>query len=171
MTHDTSRGWEPDPQKTGNWRAALMQDRGAPIGSPSPAAQGEAPQAQAPHADVSAPDPGQYKPWIMQRARTAPALMLEFRRYEPRSGLWTGWAIAYPHLVALEYTGDKLLSLDFGARQIVVEGRGLDELARHIQQGTVLAIQEYALAIWPSAHDGPSVSAIRNVKTAPPKGA
>jgi hypothetical protein len=90
-------------------------------------------------------------------------MMLELRRYEPRSGLWTGWALAYPHLIALEYTGDRLLSLDFGQRQFVVEGSGLDELARHIQQGAVLAVQEYAASLWATRSGQGLVTALRRI--------
>lgn len=56
-----------------------------------------------------------------------------------------------------------MLSLDFGERQFVIEGHGLDELARHFQQGTVIKIVEYAPAIWPTRADGPVVTAIRKV--------
>jgi hypothetical protein len=168
MDHSKSTGWEPEPSKMGNWRAQLMQDRGAPIGAPTPepVERPEAAREVTPEVEALAPESGDYKPWILQRARSHPAMMLEFRRYEPRSGFWTGWAIAYPHLVTLEYTSDKLLSLDFGARQVIIEGNGLDELARHIQQGAVLTIQEHAKAIWPAALAGPGVTAIRNIVAA-----
>lgn len=166
MDHPKSQGWEPDPSKMGNWRAQLMQDRGAPIGGPAPADPTEVPREHASREVELAPDVSEYRPWILQRSRSHPAMMLEFRRYEPRSGLWTGWAISYPHLVTLEYTGDKLLSLDFGSRQVMVEGRGLDELARYIQQGAVLAIQEHAPAIWSSLAEGARVSAIRSMAAA-----
>lgn len=59
-----------------------------------------------------------------------------------------GWQIAYPHLIAVEYVGDTVLSLDFGARQFVIEGTGLGELARHLQSGSVLMVQEYAERVW-----------------------
>lgn len=164
MEQSNSGRWEPDPSKLGNWREQLMKDRGAPLGGAAPQAPAPAPIEFAPEVDPTAPDPAEYKPWIVQRGRSQPAMMLEFRRYEPRSGLWSGWAISYPHLVTLEYTGDKLLSLDFGSRHVVIEGQGLDELARYIQQGVVLTIQEHAAAIWSATPKGPAVSAIRNIK-------
>ena len=106
-----------------------------------------------------------YRPWTLQRGRSRPAMMLELRRYEPRSGLWTGWQLSYPTLLAIEYTGDRLISLDFGSRQFVIEGRGLDELARHLQQGSVMAIQEYAPVLWPARPEGGVISAIRKIAT------
>lgn len=102
-----------------------------------------------------------YRPWIIQRVRSRPAMMLDLRRFDARSGLWSGCAVAYPCLVAIQYTGDKLLSLDFGARQFMIEGQGLDELLRHIQQGCVTAVQEYAPQLWPERPSGAMVAAIR----------
>lgn len=114
---------------TGNWRD-LFEERGRPAGGSA------APPPRVEPDDVElAPDLSVYRPWTLQRGSSRPALMLELRRYEPRSGLWSGWQLAYPTLVAAEYTGDRLLSLDFGTRQFVIEGRGLDELARHLQIG------------------------------------
>lgn len=108
-------------------------------------------------------DSSDYKPWLLQRGRGRPAMMLHLRRYEPKSGLWTGWQIAYPHLVAVEYIGDKMLSLDFGTRQFMIQGNGLDELAERLQQGTVLMVQEYAPSIWPSRGEGGVVCSIVRV--------
>jgi hypothetical protein len=105
-------------------------------------------------------DAPEYKPWVLQRGRGRPAMMLHLRRFEKKSGLWCGWQIAYPHLVAVEYIGDKMLSLDFGARQFVIEGTGLQELARHLQSGSVLSLQEYSQRIWPERASGSVVSAI-----------
>lgn len=104
-----------------------------------------------------------YRPWIIQRGRSRPPMMLELRRYEPRSGLWSGWQLSYPHLVAIEYVGDRMLSMDFGTRHFVIEGQGLRELARQTQCGAVLAIQEYASAVWPNRPSNPIVTAIRRV--------
>lgn len=101
-------------------------------------------------------DPVTYRPWIVQRGRSRAALLLHLRRYEERSGLWSGWALSYPHLVAVEYTGDQMLSLDFGTRQFMIQGTGLDELVRHLQAGSVLAIQEYSAKAWPT-RDGPGL--------------
>jgi len=109
-------------------------------------------------------DTGEYHPWILQRGRSRPAIMLDLRRYEPRSALWCGWAVAYPQLVAVEYTGDRMVSLDFGGRVFMLEGRGLDELVRHLQQGTVLTVQEYAASLWPVRPSGPMVTAIRRAE-------
>jgi len=71
--------------------------------------------------------------------------------------------MSYPHLIAVEYIGDVMLSLDFGMRQFVIEGNGLIELARHLQQGTVLAVQEHMAAIWPAHPTGPSIHSITRV--------
>lgn len=103
----------------------------------------------------------EYRPWVLQRGRGRPAMMLDLRRYEPKSGFWTGWAIAYPQLAAVEYVGDRMLSLDFGLRKFVLEGDGLRELTERLQQGAVLAIQEYSQEVWAHRPDGPFVSAIR----------
>jgi len=96
-------------------------------------------------------DTHEYQPWVLQRGRSHPAMMLHLRRFEPRSGLWTGWQLSYPHLIAVEYTGDKMLSLDFGARQFIIMGNGLGGLVGHLQTGTVLTITEYNNRIWPVA--------------------
>lgn len=109
---------------------------------------------------LDAPD---YRPWIIQRGRTRPSLMLHLRRYDPRSRQWSGWAVAYPHLVAVEYTGDSLLSLDFGTRQFMLEGHKLGELIDHLQSGHVLCIQEYAPALWPAPPVGARIAEIRMV--------
>lgn len=94
-------------------------------------------------------DASEYRPWTIQRGHGRPAMMLHLRRYEPKSGLWQGWQLSYSHLVAVEYTGDTFLSLDFGStRQFVIEGTGLGELTRHLQSGSVLMVQEYAEGIW-----------------------
>lgn len=109
-------------------------------------------------------DAPEYKPWVLQRGRGRPAMMLHLRRYEPKSGLWCGWQIAYPHLVAVEYTGDRFMSLDFGGtRQFVVEGSGLHELNRHLQLGSVLMLQEYAKGVWPELGGTSRIDAIRLV--------
>lgn len=93
-------------------------------------------------------DLGTYRPWTLQRGHSRPPMLLDLRRYEPKSGLWCGWQIAYPHLIATEYTGGNLLSLDFGTRQFMIEGRGLDELARHLQQGSVVSVVEFNERVW-----------------------
>lgn len=106
-------------------------------------------------------DPQEYRPWVLQRGRSRPAMMLHLRRFEPKSGLWTGWVLSYPQLLAAEYTGDRLLSLDFGTRQFIIEGAGLDELAQRLQSGSVLIVQEYAAAVWQARPGKPLVTSIR----------
>lgn len=163
MPHDTPNGWEPDP-KMGNWRAMFDHDRGGkPASAPPPTIQREMPREQPPDEEGLALDLSVYKPWILQRGRARPAMMLHLRRYEPKSGLWMGWQLAYHTLIAAEYVGERMLSLDFGTRQFVIEGDGLDELARHLQEGTVLAVQEYAARIWQGQLDGSRVSSIRRL--------
>lgn len=108
-------------------------------------------------------DAPEYRPWVLQRGRGRPAMMLHLRRYEPKSGLWCGWQIAYPHLVAVEYTGERMLSLDFGQRQFVIEGTGLDELNRHLQTGSVLMVQEYNGKAWPTRGEGGVITSIVRV--------
>jgi hypothetical protein len=105
-------------------------------------------------------DTKEYTPWVLQRSRTRPVMMLHLRRFETRSGLWCGWEIAYPHLIAVEYTGDKMLSLDFGTRQFMLRGHGLDELVARLQQGTVLMVQEYCDRVWPMRPAGGFVTSI-----------
>ncbi|MFA5989933.1 MAG: hypothetical protein WC803_10055 [Sphingomonas sp.] len=132
---------------------------------PPHSAAGNAPLAPSDVTDEAAMalahDPTNYKPWILQRGRSRPAMMLHLRRFEPKSGLWMGWQMSYPHLIAVEYTGDTMLSLDFGTRQFVIEGTGLTELARHLQIGSVLMVQEYAQNVWLEA---PDLQFIRSVR-------
>ena len=146
-----------------SWRRMFeLQGRGVgrpPTGAPPP---GRSPEPSF-EEEASPVDLSDYSPWTIQRGRSRPAMMLQLRRLEPKSGLWTGWGLSYPHLVALEYTGDRLLSLDFGSRQFMIEGRGLDELARHIQQGVVLSVQEYAPSIWPGRPEGQFITSIRQL--------
>ena len=104
---------------------------------------------------VPAPDLQVYHPWILQRGRSRPAMFLDLRRFDPKSGLLIGFQMSYPMLMSMEYTGDRLLSLDFGTKQFTIEGVGMIELARHLQQGIVLAVQEYSATVWkakPSAN-------------------
>ena len=46
-------------------------------------------------------------------------------------------------------------------RKFVVEGDGLRELTERLQQGAVLAIQEYCSAVWKQRPEGPFISSIR----------
>lgn len=164
-----------DHNDNSNWRS--MFERGRPERPPYsgvPPANvyddGHAPSAPLSPEDMTdeaalalAHDAAEYRPWVLQRGRGQPPLMLDLRRYDARSGQWIGWQVSYPHLVAVEYTGDKMLSLDFGTRQFVIEGRGLLELPRLIQQGSVLALVEYSQARWPDYADGPRISAIKRI--------
>lgn len=108
-------------------------------------------------------DVAEYRPWVLQRGRTRPAALLDLRWYDARAGMWLGCAMAYPQLTAAEYVGERMLSLDFGTRQFVIEGEGLNELVRRIQDGSVIAIQEYAPSVWPERPSGPVVTHIRRI--------
>ena len=101
-----------------------------------------------------APDPSEYRPWILQRGRGRPAMFIDLRRFEPKTGSMNGSQISYPHLVAVEYTGDTMISLDFGTRHFVIRGEGLYELVQRLQMGSVLALQEYSAKIWPAKPAG-----------------
>lgn len=164
MPDSIPNSWEPDPRQVGkNWRDMFRdpQRDGQPPGhsAPLPAARDELPDE-----DGGALDLTEYKPWIIHRVRSRPALMLELRRYEPRSGLWSGWAMPYHSLHAIEYVGDRLLSLDWNARRFIIEGRGLDALARQIQQGIVETVLEYTPQVWAAQPVTPLVTTIREVK-------
>lgn len=165
-THNS--GWEPDPNKMGNWRAMFEPQRGA---APGQSASPPPPPDDAPLDDAAAShDLTSYKPWLLQRGRSRPSLMLGLRRFDPRSRLWQGWGLSYPSLQAVEYFGDKMLSLDFGTRQFMLEGHGLDELARRIGEGTVVTILEYAAQVWPERPAGPAITSIKRLE-APMDGA
>lgn len=146
---------------SGNWRDRFDDGRnGRPSGMPPPP-----PVAVDEDGDESiAPGSAPYRPWIVQRGRTRPALLLNLRKFDPKSGWLIGWQASYPHLVAADYVGERMLSLDFGVRQFVIEGTGLGELVRHLQQGTVLAIQEYSARVWPEQPVGPIVTRISKVE-------
>ena len=160
---------------TGNWRDMFEQGRSGArgIGAPQQPPHMPPPQSSLPHGEpnghASAPyeddgalalDLSVYRPWVLQRGRGRPSMLLELRRYEPKSGLWIGWQIAYPHLIAVEYIGDKMLSLDFGTRQFMIEGHGLDQLARHLQQGAVQTVVEYSDRVWGQRPEGAVVQRI-----------
>jgi hypothetical protein len=110
-------------------------------------------------------DIAEYRPWVLQRGRTRPAALLNLRWYDPRAGMWLGCAMAYPQLIAAEYVGERMVSLDFGKRQFVLEGEQLGELIRRIQEGSVIAIQEYAPAVWPQRTAGPVITSLKRVGT------
>jgi hypothetical protein len=101
--------------------------------------------------------------WALQRGRTRPAALPNLRWFDPRAGMWLGCAMAYPQLIAAEYVGERMVSLDFGKRQFVVEGEQLGELIRRIQDGSVIAIQEYAPTVWPQRPAGPYIASIRRI--------
>lgn len=160
-----------DDNNPTNWRGMFEQNRasgrglggGNGMNAPPPPERDEPPDDDALTLDLT-----DYTPWVLQRGRSRPAMMLDLRRFDERSGLWVGWQVSYPHLIAVEYIGDKMLSLDFGFRQFMVEGEGLSELARHLQAGTVLALREYAASVWPKGHAMPWIRSIRRL--GPPEG-
>jgi len=133
----------------GNWRDKFEQGR-----------EGQSPLAPPAIVDDDpvAPDNLQYRPWLIQRGRSRPALLLNLRRFDLRSGMMIGWQASYPHLIAADYFGERMLSLDFGTRHFVIEGTELGELVHHLQQGTVLAIQEYSSVVWPAQPTGAIVT-------------
>jgi hypothetical protein len=153
-----------DDQNPSNWRGMFEPSRnaGRSIGrdgtSAPPPSQPE--REELPVDDGLDIDLTDYKPWVLQRGRGRPAMMLHLRQFDTKSGLWIGWQLAYPHLVAVEYVGDKMLSLDFGTRQFMIEGDGLAELARHLQSGSVLMVQEYSDKAWPSRGEGGVIRSI-----------
>ncbi len=128
-------------------------------GMPPPSATREEP----PDDDGLKLDLTEYKPWVLQRGRSRPTMLLDLRRFEPKSGMWMGWQLSYPHLHAVEYIGERMLSMDFGTRQFVIEGSGLGELVRHLQQGSVLTILEYCGQVWPQRPAGPVITTITRV--------
>lgn len=149
--------WQPDERKLGNW-ASMFEPQERQAATPPPAGS----QVEPPFEDERPNlDPNEYKPWQLQRGRSRPALMLGLRRFDPKSGLWHLWSMAYPSLYAVDSIGDRIVSLDFGTRQFVIEGMGLDVLADHLQQGIVLNIVEYAAQIWTARAEGPVVIAIQ----------
>ncbi|MDR0779733.1 MAG: hypothetical protein LBF16_03435 [Pseudomonadales bacterium] len=164
-----NRPWEPDPKQVGH-KWTDMFNPAAPHNGEARAAAEPPPKESAAHdgaADES-PDAATYRPWLAQRGRARPVLMLGLRRFEARSGMWQGWAMPYAGLYAVEYLGGGTVSLDFGARQFVIEGSGLDELALRIQQGEVTCVQEYAAAVWPTL---PAGAVVRRIRRVVPEGA
>lgn len=129
-----------------NWQDMFEPRRATMVGQVSTATS--ASTAAPTDEGVPAPDLQVYQPWILQRGRSHPAMFIDFRRFDPKSGLLIGCQMSYPMLTSIEYTGDKLLSLDFGLRKFMIEGVGMIDLARHLQQGIVLAVQEFSEAVW-----------------------
>jgi hypothetical protein len=68
--------------------------------------------------------------------------------------------------LTIDYIGDKMVSLDFGKRQFVLEGEGLAELPMWLQQGLVLTVQEFSSTIWTEGGEGPIVRRIVHVSSA-----
>lgn len=56
--------------------------------------------------------------------------------------------------ISVEYTGDRLLSLGLWQRKFMIEGVGMFGLALHVQQGVVVALQEYSEAVGVEAKAG-----------------
>ncbi|MEA3015187.1 MAG: hypothetical protein QOD42_3732 [Sphingomonadales bacterium] len=142
-----------------NWKDMFEEQRRERSGGAT-----SPPPAPVEYEEQIAPDLAHYQPWIIQRGRSRPALLLNLRKFDPRSGLLIGWQASYPYLVAADYVGERMLSLDFGSRQFIIQGNDLTELVRHLQQGTVLAIQEYSAQIWPTQPNGPVVTAISKIE-------
>jgi len=144
-----------------NWTAMFETRRGGTAPLPD---QTAAPVVEAfDDADIPGIDSSTYRPWIVQRGRSNAAMMLALRWFDAKAELWHGAAIAYPSLYAIDTLGDRAIALDFGTRQYVIEGHGLDVLTRHLLQGSVLKIVEYNSTIWPVRDNGPVVSVIRKV--------
>lgn len=157
---DPNKPWEPDKRKLGNW--AAMFDPQARDAAPPPTPSAPAPAVDAfDDADGPAIDAAEYKPWYLQRGGGRSVMMLALRWFDAKAGLWHGAAVAYPYLYAIDMIGDQMVSLDFGARQFVLEGHGLDVLVGYLLQGSVLKIIEYAAPVWPTRVNGPVVTAIR----------
>lgn len=153
-----------------HWRDILNQQgrTGRQVGDDPPSAgpgNPAKPDGQ-PRDDELELDMSEYRPWILQRGRSRPAALIDLRWYDARAGMWLGCAMAYPQLLSVEYVGERMVSLDFGKRQFVLEGEGLIELVRRIQDGSVVAIQEYAPALWPKWPSGPCITSIKRVNPA-----
>ncbi|WP_257385040.1 hypothetical protein [Tahibacter caeni] len=148
-----------------NWQEMFEPRRAAMVGQVSTATS--ASTAAPTDEGVPAPDLKVYHPWILQRGRSHPAMFIDFRRFDPKSGLLMGCQMSYPMLLSIEYTGDKLVSLDFGQRKFMIEGAGLIDLARHLQQGIVLAVQEYSESIWNTKPEANRVTRIARFDAAP----
>lgn len=174
MDQSNPNNWRSMFERGGNGQPQTPRGKAAaPVGYDdgyAPPPQGVDGRTPLSHADIAdeaamalALDAPEYKPWVLQRGSGRPAMMLHLRRFEPKSGLWMGWQVAYPHLIAVEYVGDKMLSLDFGQRQFIIKGTGVGELARHLQNGSVLMVQEYVATIWPTHPGCPSIDSIIRV--------
>lgn len=93
-------------------------------------------------------DPREYKPFFLQRGRSRPAMFLDLRSIDPRSGALTGTMLSYPQLVAVDYVDDHTILLDFGMRHVRIEGEGLAELIARLHSGSVSVVQAWSPKIW-----------------------
>lgn len=143
---------------TGQWREMFEPPRSGRPGIAPPVPARDEPEDDGPPLDLT-----DYKPWLLQRSRSRPTMLLNLRRFESRSGMWMGWALSYPALIAVEYIGERMLSLDFGVRQFMIEGDGLGAVVGHLQHGSVVALQEYNAEIWPGHPTGPLITSIRRL--------
>lgn len=150
-----------------NWQDMFEPRKAAMVGQVSTATS--ASTAAPTDEGVPAPDLQVYHPWILQRGRSHPAMFIDFRRFDPKSGLLMGCQMSYPMLMSMEYTGDKLLSLDFGQRKFVIEGSGMIDLARHLQQGIVLAVQEYSETVWKGRPEAGAITRIARFDAVSPR--
>lgn len=156
----SGKPWEPDPAKMGNWTSLFEQQRKGGASQPPPS---PSPAVAYDDAEVSPIDQRDYKPWTLQRGPSRGSMMLGLRWHDPKSGLWHGSALAYPSLFAIDTIGDRMVSLDFGTRQFVLEGRGLDQLTEHLERGVVSSIVEFSSAIWQALPTGPMVRSIKPI--------
>ncbi|MCC2099400.1 MAG: hypothetical protein KDJ29_21090 [Hyphomicrobiales bacterium] len=98
---------------------------------------------------ITAPDPAQYRAFLLQRGSGRPPLFIDLRRFDPRSGALIGTLMSYPQLTAVDYVDGHSAVLNFGLRQFRIEGQGLEELILRLHAGSVAAIQEYTAKLWP----------------------
>ncbi len=94
------------------------------------------------------PDPTAYKAYHLQRGPGRPAMFLDIRRFDARSGTLVGTMLSYPSLLAVEYFDDHTVDLNFGMRNVRIEGQKLSELVQRLQTGAVLVVQQYSETIW-----------------------
>lgn len=149
---------------TTSWQDMVGRNANGASAKPEPATtagpvedEGAAPQDDS---LAPLPDPGEYRPFLLQRGRTSPALFLDLRVFDPRAGTLRGSMMSYPQLAAIDYFDDHTIELNFGFRRFRIEGDGLSELVQRLQAGSVLAIQQYSERIWKARPSGALVRAI-----------
>ena len=123
--------------------AQFYKDRSSPA-EPTAATQEEPDNFDA----VPGFDPAEYKAFIVQRGRSRPAMFIDLRSIDARSGVLQGAMLSYPQLVAVDYVDDHTILLDFGVRQVRIEGAGLSELIQRLHSGSVSVVQVYSAKIW-----------------------